>query len=63
MDKEELIVLSIMKTFSGKIVTDYPGKGQKAVSGGGKPENPFPIGKPKKENKNENNNINYTFNF
>ena len=47
MNKNELIVLTLIKTFSGKIVTDYPAKGTRLsdISGGEKPVNPFPIGK------------------
>ena len=63
MDKQEFIVLSLIKTFSGKIVTEYPGKGQKAISGGGKPVNLFPIGKLERKNNDKNTYENYTFDF
>lgn len=46
MINEEIVILAILKKFSGKVVTDYPCKGQKIpqskndFGNGGKPQNP-----------------------
>lgn len=53
MNKDELIVMAIIKTFRGVEVTDYPCKGIR-ISGGEKPVNPFPTGKLEKIKNGEN---------
>ena len=53
MNKDELIVMAIIKTFRGVEVTDYPCKGIR-ISGGEKPVNPLPIGRIEKIKNGEN---------
>lgn len=57
--KSEFLVMAIMKTFKGKEVLNYPGKGKKESDflpvslEGLQPVNPLPLGRIERENKNE----------